>query len=147
MKIARETDYAIRCLLQMAKRPDGITTVREISRSRGIPPVFLAKILQKLGRAGIVESVRGARGGFRLSADPAEVTLLRVIEAVEGPLAPSVCLVEGNSCPQAERCSVHPVWRELRETLATMLAEVTLRRLAEREDDALQEFDLAKEGT
>ncbi|GAB4362667.1 MAG: Rrf2 family transcriptional regulator [Deltaproteobacteria bacterium] len=148
MKISRETDYAIRCLLQLARRPEGVSTVREISGPRGIPPVFLAKILQKLGRAGMTESVRGARGGFRLARDPAEITLLSVIEAVEGPLAPNDCLVEGNRCSQAGRCSVHPVWRELRETLAGMLAAVTLRQLAEREGNAdPREYHLAKEGT
>lgn len=148
MKIARETDYAIRCLLHMARRPDGIFTVREISGPRGIPPTFLAKILQKLGKAGIASSVRGSRGGFRLTRHPGEITLLSVIEAVEGPLAPNDCLVEGNRCSQAGRCAVHPVWRELREILAAKLEEVNLQRLAEREDAVDQQgFDMAGEKT
>jgi len=148
MKIARETDYAIRCLLHMAKRPGSICTVREISAPRGIPPVFLAKILQKMGRAGIAESVRGARGGFRLARHPGEITLLSVIEAVEGPLAPNDCLVDGNRCSQAERCSVHPVWKELRGLLSNMLGAISLQHLAEREGAAEPKgFELAKEGS
>lgn len=148
MKIARETDYAVRCLLHMARRPDGIFTVREISGPRGIPPAFLAKILQKLGKAGIASSVRGARGGFRLARHPGAITLLSVIEAVEGPLAPNECLVEGNRCSQATRCAVHPVWRELREVLAVKLGKVTLQRLVEQEDAMnLAEFGLTGEGT
>lgn len=147
MKIARETDYAVRCLLHMARRPGGIFTVREISGPRGIPPMFLAKILQKLGKAGIASSVRGARGGFRLSRRPREITLLSVFEAVEGPLTPNECLVEGSRCSQADRCSVHPVWRELRETLVEKLGTVTLKQLAEREDAVgQQEFDIAGGG-
>jgi len=146
MKIARETDYAIRCLLHMAKRPGSICTVREISGLRGIPPIFLAKILQKMGRAGIAESVRGARGGFRLARHPGEITLLSVIEAVEGPLAPNDCLVDGNRCSQVERCSVHPVWKELRELLSAKLGAISLQHLAEREEAVEQKgFKLAKE--
>lgn len=148
MKISRETDYAIRCLLQLARQPGGVLTVREISGPRGIPPLFLAKILQKLGRAGIAESVRGARGGFRLARAPGEITLLSVIEAVEGPLGSNDCLVEGNRCALSERCSVHPVWKELREILSANLAGISLRELSEREDPALsQGFDPVKEGT
>ena len=148
MKISRETDYAVRCLLHMARRPGGIFTVRKISGPRGIPPMFLAKILQKLGKAGITSSVRGSRGGFRLSRSPGEITLLSVFEAVEGPLAPNECLVEGSRCSQAGRCAVHPVWKELRETLAKSLGKVTLRQLAKREDDVGQEdFEMAGEGT
>lgn len=148
MKIARETDYAVRCLLHMAGRDGGIFTVREISINRGIPPTFLAKILQKLGKAEIASSIRGSRGGFRLARHPRAITLLSVIEAVEGPLAPNACLVEGNRCSRTNRCAVHPVWRELREIIGAKLEEVTLQQLVEEEDAMnLQKFGMAREGT
>lgn len=147
MKIARETDYAIRCLLQMAQRPGGRHTVRTLSALRGIPSTFLAKILQKLGKAGIVSSARGSGGGFRLARLPGDITVLSMIEAVEGPLAPNACIVERNRCSQADRCAVHPLWRECRELLAEKLGKVTLQHLAEREDAMEPEgIDIAEVG-
>lgn len=134
MKIARETDYAVRCVLFMARTPSRFFTVREISTVQEIPPSFLAKILQKLSRAGITASARGSRGGFRLAMDPGDITLLKVVEAVEGRLAPNDCLVEGRACSRAGRCSVHPVWRELREEIAGRLGGCTIRKLIDAED-------------
>lgn len=134
MKIARETDYAIRCVLLMARTPARFFTVREISTVQDIPSSFLAKILQKLSRAGITASARGSRGGFRLVMDPGDITLLTVIEAVEGRLAPNDCLVEDRSCSRAGRCAVHPVWREVREEISGRLGSHTIRKLIDAED-------------
>jgi Rrf2 family protein len=99
MKIARETDYAVRCLLFMARSPLAIHTVGEIAESQKIPSCFLAKILQKLVRAGLLSSSRGVRGGFRFRRNPRDVTLLSAIEAVEGPLALDGRRVEGAAHP------------------------------------------------
>jgi Rrf2 family protein len=134
MRIARETDYAIRSILFMARTPATVFTVREIAVPQEIPPSFLAKILQKLTRAGITASARGSRGGFRLAGDPGEITLLGVIQAVEGRLAADGCLVEGRVCSRAGRCSVHPVWREVREEIAGRLGACTIRRLLDADD-------------
>lgn len=124
MKIARTTDYAIRCLLHMASRPGGIFTVREFP----VPG--------------------GSRGGFRLTRHPPTITLLSVIEAVEGPLAQNERLVEGIRCSRTSLCAVHPVWKDLRETLGATLKKTTLQQLVEREDAMnQQEYGMAGEGT
>lgn len=133
MKISRETDYAIRCLLFMARNPGMVFSVGEISGPQAIPPSFLAKILQKLARAGITSSTRGAGGGFRLAASPDGISLLSVIEALEGPLAVNDCLVDGKACLPSARCSAHAAWKEIRVEIAGIMRRYTLRWLLDRE--------------
>jgi Rrf2 family protein len=133
MKIARETDYAVRCLLFMARRPLAVHTVGEIAVSQKIPPSFLAKILQKLVRAGLLSSTRGVRGGFRFRSAPRDVTLLSAIEAVEGSLALYGRRVEGRRCPRVARVAAHPVWKKVQQDMAGTLARYSIQDLAESE--------------
>jgi Rrf2 family protein len=134
MKISRETDYAIRCLLFMARDPLQVFSVGKISGPQKMPPSFLAKILQKLTRAGITTSARGAGGGFRLTESPDRITLLSVIEALEGPLALNDCLAEGTTCVRADGCSAHSAWKEIRGEIVRTMGRYTLRRLLDREE-------------
>ncbi|MCI0468438.1 MAG: Rrf2 family transcriptional regulator, partial [Nitrospirae bacterium] len=78
MQITRETDYAIRSVLHLAEKPEGIAMIDEISKSRDIPKTFLAKILQKLTRAKIVKSHRGVKGGFQIARPPDKINLYDV---------------------------------------------------------------------
>jgi Rrf2 family protein len=121
MQITRETDYAIRCVLYLAGKRGSVTMVDEISREKSIPKSFLAKILQKLSKSGIVRSYRGVRGGFELAREPGEVSLLDVIEAVQGPVAMNACALDESVCSLSGSCSVHPVWVEVREEVEKLL--------------------------
>ncbi|MCC6347783.1 MAG: Rrf2 family transcriptional regulator [Nitrospirales bacterium] len=129
MKISREADYAIRCIIYMAQEPDTLHLITDIAASQEVPKSFLAKILQKLARAGIVSSTRGVNGGFTLSRRPADITLLDVIEAVQGPLALNACVIDRKACTRKEACSVHPVWMELREFLRGKMREYSFAGL------------------
>ena len=133
MQITRETDYAVRCILHLSLEPGRVPMVNEIAGERNIPRSFLAKILQKLTRAGMVKSYRGSRGGFRLSKDPADITLRDVVEAMEGRVLLNLCAVEGNTCDLRESCSVHPVGRRLTAELAGNLEKHTFEKLAREE--------------
>jgi Rrf2 family protein len=117
MNITRETDYAVRCVLYLAKHSDAIAIVDDIAAEMDIPKSFLAKILQKLAKAGIVKSTRGVRGGFRLAMDPSGISLLRVIEAIQGPLCLNICLIDEKHCRRTSFCSVHPAWIEIQKTV------------------------------
>ena len=117
MNITRETDYAVRCVLYLAKYADVISIVDDIAREMEIPKSFLAKILQKLAKAGIVKSTRGVKGGFRLAMEPSGISLLRVIEAIQGPLCLNVCLIDDKHCRRTSFCSVHPAWVEIQKTV------------------------------
>jgi Rrf2 family protein len=121
MQITRETDYAIRCVHFLSSRKDGTLIVDKIAEQMCIPKTFLAKILQKLVKAGIVKSFRGAKGGCQLTRKPADITLLDVIEAIQGPVAMNACALDSSVCGLSSKCSVHPVWVEVRKEVETIL--------------------------
>ncbi len=129
MLITRETDYAVRCILYLAQERDRIASVTEVARAMHIPKSFLAKILQRLVRSGILASIRGAQGGFRLAKKPAGITLLAIIEAVQGPAAINVCVVDGKRCKLSPTCAVHPVWMDIRKEVENRLKKQTVARL------------------
>jgi Rrf2 family protein len=128
MKISRETDYAMRCVLYLAGRQENVAMISEIAAEMSVPKSFLAKILQKLTRASIVTSYRGLKGGFELARPPAEISLLEVIEAIE-PVAMNICALDKKKCSRSRTCSVHPVWLEVRETVEKMLRKKTFANL------------------
>src|SRR5258708_9744462 len=99
MQITRAGEYGVLGLLNVAGRAQGERgMIDEVSRAEGIPRNFLAKIFQSLVRAGLVKSVRGTGGGFMLSRPPKEITVLEVIEAIEGKISLQRCLEEVPSC-------------------------------------------------
>ena len=130
MEITRETDYAIRCVLYLSGKEESIIMADEISRAMSIPKSFLAKILQKLTKAGIVKSFRGVKGGFRLAKKPQQISLLDIIEAIEGPTAMNRCALDASFCNFSGTCTVHPVWVELRKIVENYLRKTNFRRLS-----------------
>ncbi len=129
MQITRETDYAIRCVLHLSESPDEVVMANEIARARRIPRCFIAKILRKLTRAGIVKSYRGVKGGFKLARSPEMTNLLEVIEAIEGPVAMNRCAINKKLCNISNTCSVHPVWVEARRKVEGILRKHNFARL------------------
>ena len=129
MQITRQTDYAIRCVLYLAREKNRVVMVEEIAREMNIPKSFLAKILQKLTREGILKSFRGVKGGFQVAKNPRQVSLLDVIEAVQGPTAMNKCVVDKRACQLSVHCTVHPVWMELRHKVEQHLKKVTFEKL------------------
>lgn len=133
MQITRETDYAIRCVLHLARQPRRVVPAAEVAAAAQIPPVFLAKILQRLAKAGLVLSQRGVQGGFRLARDPGEINLLDVVAAVQGPVALNRCAATGVHCAFEDACPAHPVWVRLSARLARDLAKHTFKKLVHQE--------------
>ena len=129
MEITRETDYAIRCVLYLARGKGKVIMIDEISRNMAIPKSFLAKILQKLTKGNIVTSFRGVRGGFQFNRRPEEVSLLDIIEIIEGPVAMNACALEEKFCSFSSTCTVHPVWTELRKIVETYLRNADIGKL------------------
>jgi len=99
MYITRETDYGVRCVLYLARKGGGITPVNEIARAMHIPKSFLAKIVQRLVKAGIVISGRGISGGFSLAKKPKNISILDVIKAIQGNAATiNMCAIDKRMC-------------------------------------------------
>lgn len=132
MQITRQTEYAVRVMLELARLPKGeMLSAREISEKQQIPEVFLKKTIQILARAGLVHTQRGPRGGVQLAKDPTEVTLADILVAVEGPLALNVCLVPGYECVNKPDCKVHRVLARAQKALVSELSCNSLAELAE----------------
>lgn len=128
MVVTREADYAIRCVLYLAEHDGQISMVEGIAKEMHIPRSFLAKILQKLARASVVKSFRGVKGGFQLAKSPSEISLLDVVEAIEGEVAMNICALHRNSCDRSATCPVHPAWVEIRRDFRKMLKKYNFAR-------------------
>lgn len=99
--------YAVQALLHLAAQPNGRhVPAGSVARDLGIPATYLAKVLQRLARHGILESTRGARGGYRLSGNPTEITVAAVVAPFEGMAGRETCLL-GGPCDPARPCSAH----------------------------------------
>ncbi|HET7626200.1 MAG TPA: Rrf2 family transcriptional regulator [Verrucomicrobiae bacterium] len=144
MKLSLRGEYALRALLVLGMNYDQpIVRIQAISKQQNIPKRFLEQILNDLKSAGVVESRRGAAGGYRLARPPEEITLAVVIRHIEGALAPVSCVSERHyekcSCPDEARCAIRSVMKEVREAVVKIVERVTLAELCERSRNLQQE--------
>lgn len=131
LQLSRSSDYAVRLMVHLASQVDGRPVPQaDIASSQQIPEAYLQKLLAALSKAGLVTGRRGPGGGFVLTQEPWRVSLLDVIEAVDGPVALNVCVMRGEGCDRLARCPVHRVWRIAQRQLIALLEETTLRELA-----------------
>lgn len=130
MQITRQADYATRAILYLARVGKGerIAT-SQVAKEQKIPPSFLAKIISQLSIAGLLHTSRGARGGISLSRDPEQITLLEVIEAIDGPIQLNMCVERGGVCAYEENCPLQPVWCDAQSELVTRLKSTTFGQL------------------
>ncbi|MEI7729047.1 MAG: Rrf2 family transcriptional regulator [Verrucomicrobiota bacterium] len=131
MHISRAVEYGVLGLMALARRPIGaVVMIDEVSREEDIPKSFLAKIFQSLAKAGLVRSVRGTGGGFALTKTPEEITILDVIQAVEGPIALQRCLDVNSSCVHTESCALCSIFAVAQDRLKETFAATSLATLA-----------------
>jgi Rrf2 family protein len=131
MELTRKGEYAIRGIVYLASRPEEqVCLLSEIATAVDVPQTFLAKIFQQFSKIGLVRSYRGTGGGFMLGRAPEKITLLEVVEAVEGPIIPNRCVISEGECDRSASCHVHPVWIEVQAQVRATLARVTLKELA-----------------
>jgi Rrf2 family cysteine metabolism transcriptional repressor len=116
MKLSTKGKYGVRAVYEIAKHyGNGPISIKEISERQGISVSYLEQILHKLGKAGLIESVRGPAGGHQLARKPAALTIGDIVRALEGPIALSHCLEPGESgdCNQADDCVARMVWAKV----------------------------------
>lgn len=110
MQLTRQSEYAIRIMLELASRPPGeVVSSRTISERQEVPEDFLKKTVQLLSLSGLVTTQRGVQGGVRLSRAARDITLVDIVKAIEGPLHINVCLNPEFACPNRSSCPVSPV--------------------------------------
>ena len=137
MKLSVRGEYALRALLVLGRHyGPGVVRIQTISNEQNIPKKFLEQILNDLKTLGVVESKRGAGGGYRLAQPPEEITLASVIRYVSGALAPVSCVsdnfYERCTCPDEATCPIREVMKEAREAVVGIMERVTLAELCER---------------
>ena len=132
MRLTRAGEYAVRCVLCLARKGrDELVSRQEVAACGDIPSHFLAKIAQQLSRAGIIEIQQGAKGGYRLLVSPEKLTLLEVIETIIGEIFLNDCVLRPESCNASSSCAVNRVWLEARTQLRDTLRQVTFAKLIE----------------
>lgn len=132
MKISRKSDYALRAVLYIARQTnDKRSSINAIAESERVPRDFLAKILKELTRAEILKSYQGVHGGYQLGRSPAQISVLDVIEAMDGPLGVNLCVRGeiGCDCEHSDRCAMHPFWRKVQTQLRSSLKNETFAKL------------------
>ena len=132
MMISTRGRYALRVMVDLAEHTDGsFIAMKEVAERQQISLKYLERILPLLVEKKLVEGMRGKGGGYRLGRDPGEITVLDVLRATEGPLAPVACLEEGSkACPRAGQCRTLPLWQGLDELVNNYLSGYTIRDIA-----------------
>ncbi|MGD8554925.1 MAG: Rrf2 family transcriptional regulator [Anaerolineales bacterium] len=134
MQITRQADYAVRAVLYLAGMDNGgRAATSQIAREKHIPPSFLAKIVSQLSVAGVVQTSRGARGGVSLARSPSNISLLEVVEAIDGPITVNECVPDAGACIFGDKCPVHDVWSQVQTGLVDRLAATDFSYLAQQQ--------------
>lgn len=136
MRLTRGSDYGLRGMLYMARQPLGrVCLVSEVAAAEDLPESYLAKIFQDLARQRLLVSHRGAKGGFSLANDPQQISLLQIIEAVEGPIAIAPCLDVREGCERTELCEIHGALDAAQAQMLSILNNTTLASLIAGKDN------------
>jgi Rrf2 family protein len=126
MQITRQADYAVRAVLYLARLgPDHRAATSAIAKDQSIPPSFLAKIVSQLSVAGLLQTSRGARGGVSLARPAEEISLLEVVEAIDGPILLNECVANNGNCEFRDSCPMRPIWVETQANLVGRLNAAT----------------------
>jgi Rrf2 family protein len=131
LRINRRTDYAVRVMLALGKRPAAARiSTKSIQEEMLVPRAFLQRIIADLSKKGLLHTFPGPHGGLQLARPSQAITLRDIYEAIEGPLLISDCLSSAGECPLDAVCPVHPRWKKLQALLVSELEAITLEQLA-----------------
>jgi Rrf2 family protein len=130
LRLTQAGDYGVRAMIHIGSLPESRLASKEaIALAEAIPPSFMAKVLRRLVRGGLLRSSRGARGGFSLARDTSEITLLDILAAIEGPIQLTDCSGGAHGCAVSHECPASAVWPEVQQQMAMLLRETTLEAL------------------
>src|SRR5690606_1439481 len=111
LRVTRLTDYATLVLTVLASRPDAVHRAAELAEQAHLEVTTVSKVLKPLAHAGLVEGFRGANGGYRLARAPDSISLIEIVEAIEGPLGMTACSVHEGNCGIEDHCGLRANWR------------------------------------
>jgi FeS assembly SUF system regulator len=131
IRLSRLTDYGIVLMAHLASRPElAQCNAREIAAETELPLPVVSKVLKSLARQGLLESHRGAKGGYALARRPEQITAAEMIAALEGPIGLTECSVHPGACRQELSCHVREPWQRINSVVRDALARITLADLS-----------------
>ena len=125
LRVTKLTDYASVVLTVLASDPAAVLSASELAERAGLEVPTVAKLLKPLAQAGLVEGFRGANGGYKLARDAADISLVEIVEAMEGPLGMTECSVHAGQCGIEDSCGVRANWRRINDVVADALRGVS----------------------
>jgi FeS assembly SUF system regulator len=129
LRVTRLTDYATVVLTVLASRPEAVHSASEVAERARLEAPTVSKVLKPLAHAGLVEGFRGVNGGYRLARAPETISLIEVVEAIEGPLGMTECSVHAGNCGIEDHCGVRANWRRINDVVTEALRSVTLAQM------------------
>jgi len=132
LKLTKKADYGLMAMKHLAEHADhGACSAKDVAEAYGIPPEALAKILQKLAKAGLLHSQHGMNGGYTLARDPGVITAFEVIRAIDGPLFITSCISVRGECGQSDRCTIREPLRRVNQSIEEVLRRITISEMRE----------------
>lgn len=129
LRVTKLTDYATVVLTVLASEPDTVASAAELAERAGLETPTVAKLLKPLAQAGLVDAFRGVNGGYRLAREPRRISLIEIVEAMEGPLGMTECSVHAGVCGIESSCNVRANWRRINDVVADALRSVSLAQM------------------
>ncbi len=136
LRLSKKADYGLMAMNHLAEHADqGSCSAKELAESYHIPPELLAKILQRLVKAGLLHSQHGTNGGYTLARDPATISAFEVIRAIDGPLFITSCVTVRGECDQSDHCTIREPLRRVNQSIENVLRGISISEMAEEVDE------------
>lgn len=127
LKLTKKADYGLMAMRHLAERANGGScSAKDVADSYGIPQEALAKILQRLAKAGLLHSQHGINGGYTLARDPQTISAFEVIRAIDGPLFITSCITVRGNCDQSDRCNIREPLRKVNSSIEQVLRDIKI---------------------
>ena len=140
LKLTKKADYALMAMKHLAEHSDGSAhSAKDVADAFGIPPEALAKILQRLAKAGLLHSQHGINGGYMLARAAHTISAFEVIQAIDGPLFITSCVTVRGECDQTDRCNIREPLRKVNESIEAVLKRIKISHMREEPEETTSE--------
>jgi len=132
LKLTKKADYALMAMKHLAERTGSTSqSAKDVADAFGIPPEALAKILQRLAKAGLLQSQHGSNGGYTLARPAHTISAFEVIQAIDGPLFITSCITVRGECGQSDRCNIREPLRKVNDSIEAVLKRIKISHMRE----------------
>jgi Rrf2 family protein len=146
LKLTKKADYALMAMKHLAENSTGGSrSAKDVADAYGIPPEALAKILQRLARAGLLHSQHGTNGGYTLGRPAHTISAFEVIQAIDGPLFITSCVTARGECGQSDRCNIREPLRKVNDSIEAVLKRIKISHMREEPEEVATEVPRASE--